>query len=505
MTIGYETKPQGGPRVGSGAARARAIAPLQARRFAVLYAVLVAFLNGLAVVRNAYDLATVFASLTLIVAMYPMYRWLKDRGETEPLPFFPIVSLIYALYYGFSRFVPYDVYPRLIGVPEQYITEASLLSFLSVAILVGSYHLWPARIRIKEIQPLSMYWSEQRARVVALALAPIGIGATVPILAGYEGAAAQLVSFASNLSFVAIAILFYLQIHKKLSIGYLTVLWGGLIPLTILINLSSGFLWTDIRLIVLLFMLYFAAKRAIPWRFVVVAIAIALILVPAMALKHEYRQTYGVGGEELGINSLEDAVDRGVLFVDTVGGSFVQQGLQVYETAASTSISRVDAIQLFAYVLERTPETTPFLNGETYSDAPWKFVPRFIYPNKPEPNWGQLFGHRYGLLDPQDYDTSVNMPQMIEMYVNFGVLGLVIGMFLLAQLYRFLSYLLNHQGAGEWITISGAVIFSSLINIESNFLLVFGGIVQWIVPLYLLGFLVRRGTNDQLHRNRKLR
>jgi hypothetical protein len=491
--------------MGSGAARARAIASFQARRFAVLYAVLIAFLNFLAVVRNAYDLATLFASLTLIVAMYPMYRWLKDRRDTEPLPFFPIISLIYALYYGFSRFVPYDVYYRLSGVQEQYITEASLLSFLSVAILVGSYHLWPARIRIKEIQPLSMYWSEQRARVMALALAPIGIGATVPILAGYEGAAQQLVYFASYLSFVAIAILFYLQIHKKLSIGYLTLLWGGLIPLTILINLSSGFVTPAIRLIVLLLMLYFAAKRAIPWRIVVVAIAIAFILVPALALKHEYRLTYGVGGEELGITSLEDAVHGGVLFVETVGGSFVQQGLQVYEPAASIIINRVDAIQLFAYVLERTPETAPFLNGETYSDAPWKFVPRFIYPNKPDPSWGQFFGHRYGLLDPQDYDTSVNLSLMIEMYINFGIPGLLVGMFLLGQLYRFLSYLLNHTGAGEWITISGAVIFANLTNIESNFLLVFGGIVQWIVLLYLLGFLVRRGTNDQLHRNRKLR
>jgi hypothetical protein len=412
--------------------------------------------------------------------------------------------LIYALYYGFSLFVPYDVYYRLIGVPEQYITEASLLSFLSVAILVGSYHLWPARIRIKEIPPLSMYWSEQRARVMALAFAPIGIGATVPIITGFSGAALQLVYFASNLSFVAIGILFYLQLHRRLSIGYLIVLWGGLIPLTILVNLSSGSTGPVIRLVVLLFMLYLAAKRAVPWRMVVSAIAIGLILVPVMSLKHTYRATYGFG-EDLRVSSFEDALQGGALFAGIVGESVSQQGFQTYRTSADVVINRLDFIQIFAYVLERTPETTPFLKGESYSDAPWKFVPRFIYPNKPDPSWGQLFGHRYGLLDPQDYTTSVNMPQMIEMYINFGVLGLFIGMFLLAQLYRFLSYLLNHTGAGEWITISGAVIFANLANIESNFLLIFGGVWQWIVLLYLLGFLVRRGTNDQLHRNRKLR
>jgi hypothetical protein len=504
VSIGYETKPQGASRVGNGAARARGIVIPQARRFAVLYIVFVVFLNIFAVLRNAYSLANVFAALTLIVAMYPMYRWLKDRGETEPLPFFPIVSLIYALYYGFSLFVPYDVYFILIGVPEQYITEASLLSFLSVAILVGSYHLWPARIRIKEIPPLSMYWSEQRARVVALAFAPIGIGATVPIITGYSGAAVQLVYFASNLSFVAIGILFYLQLHRRLSIGYLIVLWGGLIPLTILVNLSSGSTWPVIRLVVLLFMLYLAAKRAVPWRMVVSAIAIVLILAPVMSLKHTYRATYGFG-EDLRVSSFQDALQGGALFTGIVGETVSQQPFQTYRTSADVVINRLDLIQVFAYVLERTPETTPFLKGESYSDAAWKFVPRLLFPDKPDPNWGQIFGHRYHFISPVDFETSVNMPQMIEMYVNFGIPGLLVGMFLLAQLYRFLSYLLNHKGAGEWITISGAVIFSNLANIESNFLLIFGGVVQWIVLLYLLGFLVLRGTNDQLHRNRKLR
>jgi hypothetical protein len=503
VSIDYETRPQGGSRLDNGVTRVRVIATPQARRFAVSYVVLVTFLNIFAVVRNAYSLANVFATLALIVAMYPMYRWLKDKRETELLPFFPIVSLIYALYYGFSLFVPYDVYITYIGLPQQYITEASLLSFLGVAILVGSYYLWPARIRIKEIPPLSMYWSERRARVAALGFGVIGIGATVPIIAGYSGVAQQLVYFASNLSFVAIAILFYLQLHRRLSTGYLVVLWGALIPLTILVNLSSGSTWPAIRLIVLLFMLYLAAKRAVPWRMVVAGSAIVLILVPVLALKHDYRATYGFG-EELRVSSFEDALQGGTVFAGIVGESVAQQGFQMYRTSADVVVNRLDLIQVVAYVLMRTPETVPFLKGESYSDALWKFVPSFIYPNKPDPNWGQLFGHRYELISPTDYVTSVNMPQMIEMYVNFGIPGLFIGMFLLAQLYRFLSYLLNHTGAGEWITISGAVIFANLANIESNFLLIFGGIVQWIVLLYLLGFLVRRRINHQPYRNRKL-
>jgi hypothetical protein len=504
VSTGYETKPQGASRVGNGAARARGIVIPQAGRFAVLYIVFVVFLNIFAVVRNAYSLANVFAALTLIVAMYPMYRWLKDRRGTEPLPFFPIISLIYALYYGFSIFVPYNIDPAVLPSSQQYVTEATLLSFLGVAILIVSYYLWPARIRIKEIPPLSMYWSERRARVAALGLGVIGIYATVPIITGYSGAAQQLIFFVSNLSFVAIGILFYLQLHRRLSIGYLTVLWGGLIPLTILVNLSSGTTGPVIRLIVLLLMLYLGAKRAVPWRTVVAAIAIVLILVPVLALKHTYRATYGFG-EDLRVSSFEDALQGGALFVGIVGETVSQQGFQTYRTSAEVVINRLDLIQVFAYILERTPETTPFLKGESYSDAAWKFVPRFLFPDKPDPNWGQIFGHRYDFISPTDFVTSVNMPQMIEMYVNFGIPGLLVGMFLLGQLYRFLSYLLNHTGAGEWITISGAVIFANLTNIESNFLLLFGAVVQWIVLLYLLGFLVRRGTNDQLHRNRKLR
>jgi hypothetical protein len=63
-----------------------ALLPPQARLRCPLHPVrhflerLVTFLNVLTVVSNAYSVANVFATLTLIATMYPIYRWLKDRA-----------------------------------------------------------------------------------------------------------------------------------------------------------------------------------------------------------------------------------------------------------------------------------------------------------------------------------------------------------------------------------------------------------------------------------------
>ena len=88
------------------------------------------------------------------------------------------------------------------------------------------------------------------------------------------------------------------------------------------------------------------------------------------------------------------------------------------------------------------------------------------------------------------------MPQMLEMYVNFGIIGVVVGMWLLSQLYRALNSVLNNRDAGEWGTVLAALILSSLINVESNFLLVFGGLLQLGVLLYIIGLIVgQRGAS----------
>ena len=142
-------------------------------------------------------------------------------------------------------------------------------------------------------------------------------------------------------------------------------------------------------------------------------------------------------------------------------------------------------------MIELTPKYVPFLKGESYSDILWKLIPRYIYPNKPNPRWGNEFGHLYSIIGEADNSTSINFPQMVEMYANYGYLGVVVGMFIIGIVYRVICKLINGIDSGEWMTIMASLIYSTLFNIDSNLLLVFGSLLYRILLLYLIGTLIR--------------
>ncbi len=87
---------------------------------------------------------------------------------------------------------------------------------------------------------------------------------------------------------------------------------------------------------------------------------------------------------------------------------------------------------MFAHVMDMTPKRVDYLYGLSYKDLIWKLVPRVILPDKPDPKLGQLFGHMYQILAIDDTTTSINFPQLVELYVNFGIIGVVLGMFIIS-------------------------------------------------------------------------
>jgi hypothetical protein len=220
-----------------------------------------------------------------------------------------------------------------------------------------------------------------------------------------------------------------------------------------------------------------------------VAIGVPLIVV-ALAVKAEFRALTWVEGRTPAMNP----VQKGSMFLEIATSFVVTADRDEIYFASQTIAQRFDLVSLLAYVIDETPSRVPYWDGESYQALLWKFIPRLLYPEKPVEEMGQTFGHRYGLLDEDDISTSVNMPQLCEMYANFGAPGVVIGMFLLGTFFRILNHSLNHDKLGSWGMVSSATIFSGLINIESNFSLVYGGIIYSTALLCMLGTIIRRRT-----------
>jgi len=134
--------------------------------------------------------------------------------------------------------------------------------------------------------------------------------------------------------------------------------------------------------------------------------------------------------------------------------------------------------------VRQTGTTVPFWDGETYLSLVGFAVPRFIWPSKPTKTLGQDFGHRYGYLDSWDTWTSINLPFLIEFYANFGEIGVLIGMVIVGLIYRLLDNDLNRAGQPLQVTICSLVLLVPMLNIESDFSLVFGGLFMNGVALW---------------------
>ena len=153
-------------------------------------------------------------------------------------------------------------------------------------------------------------------------------------------------------------------------------------------------------------------------------------------------------------------------------------------SAMQTAVRRISHTWLFAHVVLKSPDEVPFWGGQTYKPLFTAMVPRAIWPDKPREETGGLFGKRYDLLEPTS-QTSLNLPWHIETYVNFGSLGVVIGMGLIGVFLALLDKLLNAPGRRELEMGIGLGILIPLTFQDSNFSVMVGTLPQFVICLYI--------------------
>jgi hypothetical protein len=447
-------------------------------------------LNLLALSSKDYSIHQVLASILLCISVYPFWRYLRHKEGN--IPFVPLIAMVYGIYYGIFVFLLFEYYSRLVYISNEVKTKALLLTDVGLCVLLITFYKWPQAAWKVWLPQLSIRWSETRARRFAIVLGIVGLtSVALSKLMDVPLFVAQFIYFLNQLGLLAIVILFFLQLNGKLQLPYKLFLWGALVPLQLLMDIGAGTLFQPIRFGVMFGMTYVLVKQKVPWRLIVI---LSMLAFPLLATKGEFRSLTWKNSSPM----QEDPIRRGVDFLSFAGFSMTRVDKDSLYVMAEVVAQRLDLLSFFGFVIERTPNVVPYWGGETYSTFLWRFIPRIFVPDKPMERLGQEVGHRYGLLDLTDIGTSVNLAQLVEMYANFGTIGVIVGMFALGLVYSVLQYSLNHKKAGEWGQVSSIIIFISLINIESNFTIVYGGIIYWIVLLWFLGWFVR-SESSPLH------
>jgi len=159
--------------------------------------------------------------------------------------------------------------------------------------------------------------------------------------------------------------------------------------------------------------------------------------------------------------------------------------------ALESTLSRVNHSYVFSKIIEAEE---PREYGKSFLSF---FVsmgpPKFIWKSKPAINAdGNEFGRRIGVVTDDDFRTSIGRTYIGDLYLNFGVWGIIVGMFLLGALFRRIyMYLIVESG----MSLSGVFIYSIvwlqlMRGLEDSIAPVFAGLVKILVVLIVIHFFV---------------
>jgi hypothetical protein len=420
--------------------------------------------------------------------------WLWMSGADRSIPFMPFATLIFAYYFALPVFLLKRYATGLFSatIPEHYITIALGYSLLGIYCMFAGYY-GPARWLFAPVLPrFNLRWRDERSvRLVALVLGVGGLFmSTSRVVSALPESLAQIGAYAADLSMVGICTLVALQLAGRVDRFTAIFLWAFLIPIRIAIGLGTGSAASGLIVGAAVAFMFASVRRSIPWKMLALGTVALFILRPAEA---PFRAATWSGGRLAQASTIQKVrLFSDILYRITLGGAVPVQDLIEFASL------RLGQFTVFAEVIGDTPSMIPYWEGESYYPILFKPIPRFIMPGKPEEMSGQSFGHRYGLISKWNYTTSINLPQIVELYANFGFIAVIVGMFIFGLIYRLLIEIFVHPGMGLGGLVGAVYISSKLFEIGSAASLVLGAIPWSILFIALVHLLMEVAETDAI-------
>jgi hypothetical protein len=460
-----------------------------ARRFILLIA-----LGGIAMPLFVPSELPTYARLLAVIlwtlCLLPAWQYLRMApAKRRPIPFLPFVGMLYGFYCALPMLLgAQNIHWKIVLTdPADYVPPLEL-TLAGWTLLLASHWvasaLWQNKLRIgtPELTP-------RRAKVLGVILLVVGVIADLLFY-----------SYNTRMPKALVQPLRFLAVLNWAGVGLLTISWkrGWLgrspklllclgIVASVLIQLGSGSASNLVWVLVMLMFAIWLASRTLQTRWLVVASCALALIVVSKGVTDRFRQVAWWSSHSL------SATERTQLMLRLLQEQLEQDGLRgSLTTGFQALIQRSAMMDMFADVIRRTPDEIPYWNGESYISLPAIFVPRVLWPDKPEKNLGQRFGHRYGYSGTTDDATSVNFAYLVEFYANFGSLGVLLGMTLVGVLFAGLELLVNRPRQPVQVSVCGLVLLQPLFNIESDFSLTFGGVFTTGIALACVALFMRR-------------
>jgi hypothetical protein len=163
-----------------------------------------------------------------------------------------------------------------------------------------------------------------------------------------------------------------------------------------------------------------------------------LLVAPFVGTMREEKQVAGLKSERDFVAVASESIEKSEFGVENTN--------QLY--GILSTLDRAGP-RMLGTIVEMTGGVAPFDEGATYAWAIETIVPRVLWPEKPPTNVGNYVGRKYLILSDDDLITGVSPGLIGEMYMNFGTIGSLVGMFLLGIVTVLVQeFLLTRVGTG---------------------------------------------------------
>ncbi len=195
----------------------------------------------------------------------------------------------------------------------------------------------------------------------------------------------------------------------------------------------------------------------------------------------------------------DDPTERLQQFSETVGDGLSNFALGKSTTDLASRLS--SGVGYFSNVLEHVPYVVPHENGSlTWRAIEHTITPRILFPDKGDLGVDSWLVEIYAGLPVAgaELETSVGLTYMAEFYIDFGVFGMMVALFLygviLAALYRLIA-LFSPSAYLYWATVV-IILLNHFTSYEGEIAKLLGGMIQ----SFLVFGLILKVVGPFLHR-----
>lgn len=418
-----------------------------------------------------------------------IYLFSQDRAQ---LPYVPALGLFYAVFYGLPVFtIPLAWYDASSIILYGRATLPIIRVEVLIVVLVGILSLFAAffisqRFLFKHLPRFRFLKITDQLNISPL-LWLLLISHQIFEFNPNQFNIYSIGQFLDPVGYVAFGGFFLLWQRKLLSRPEAVLVLCIFFPIEMYLRLRQLFL-TDILLFIIFCI--FILWREKKYKLIGLSAVLVIVVLSGYGASSAVRATENFGVTrmivavkayaELMIYGKEEIRDGEIAVLNRKKGKKFD-----FEGKFGSLVKRTSHLWVFHIVDDKSPKTTPYWQGKSYLPVFTSFIPRALYPNKPEERIGYKFGTDFGFITPADTHMSINLPWITELLVNFGKQGVIIGMIWIGMFLAFLDRIFNSSDATDLEFVIGLTLIFPLVYPESNFSLMTGSMLPLFVSLFV--------------------